>query len=71
MRCIDFLHQELVRYHNNDLYNDLNWVNPSVQTVVQVPVELSAATAAPHSSAGTPGWGVIRNAAKISVSVTW
>lgn len=33
-----------------------------------VPVDDSAATAAPHSSAGTPGWGVIRKAARISVS---
>ena len=36
--------------------------------VVQVPVEDSAATAAAASSGGTPGWGTMRNAARISVS---
>jgi hypothetical protein len=44
-------------------------VSPSVQTVIHVPVEDSATTVALASSGGTPGWGVIRNAAKMSVSL--
>jgi hypothetical protein len=58
MQCkqyIGYLHQQLVQYHNNVLCNGLRDVKPSVHTVVQVPVDDSAATAAPASSAGTPG----------------
>jgi hypothetical protein len=43
-------------------------VQPSVHTVVQVPFENFAVPAAPHSSGGTPGCGVILLVAKISVS---
>src|SRR5260370_27335521 len=43
-------------------------VSRSLQTVVQVPVDDSAATAAAASSAGTSGCGVTRKAARTSVS---
>ena len=44
-------------------------VNKSVQTVVHVPVEDSAATAAATSSRGTPSCGVILKQARRSVSL--
>ncbi len=48
-------------------YNLVFWFSSDVQPVVHVLVEDSAA---PASSGGTPGWGVIRNAAKMLVSLT-
>jgi hypothetical protein len=57
MQCkqyIGYLHQQLVQYHNNVLCNGLEMLNHQ-SIPVQVPVDDSAATAAPASSAGTPG----------------
>jgi hypothetical protein len=52
MQCKQYIViQQLVQYHNNVLCNGRD-VKPSVHTV-QVPVDDSAATAAPASSAYT------------------
>ncbi|KAF3670113.1 ATP synthase subunit beta, chloroplastic [Capsicum annuum] len=49
----------LVLYLNPYFYDRSRLVSPSVHTVVHVPVEDSAATAAPASSGGTPGIKVV------------
>ncbi len=47
----------------------LGVVGEALGPTVQVAVDDSPATAAPASSGGTPGWGVTRNAAMVSVSL--